>query len=445
MKVTVFGTGYVGLTQAVCLAQVGHSVMCMDVDAERVARLSQGHCPIFEPGLAPMLEKNLECGRLTFTTDARRASNHASLLFIAVGTPPLADGSADLRHVFAVVDSIVEHADGARIIVNKSTSPVGTVDRIKAHIDQRVADNRDFQVLSNPEFLKEGSAVDDFMRPERIIIGGAGPAEVELLRELYLPFSRNREKLMVMDARSAELTKYAANCMLATKISFINEIANLAEHVGADIEMVRRGIGSDPRIGYDFIYPGCGFGGSCFPKDLQALRKCAEAEGFEPHLLRAVESVNERQKNRLFDKIARHYPEGVQGKVFALWGLAFKPNTNDIREASSRVLIEALWAAGARIQAHDPQAMAEIQRHYGERADLRLVHCKDDALEGADALVIVTEWQDYRVLNLDQVPQLLADRVVFDGRNLFEPEHMAAAGLTYYGIGRGQVQPPCPY
>ncbi|WP_447740135.1 UDP-glucose dehydrogenase family protein [Pseudomonas laurentiana] len=445
MKVTVFGTGYVGLTQAVCLAQVGHSVLCMDVDAERVARLNEGHCPIFEPGLAPMLEKNLACGRLRFTTDAREATKYARLQFIAVGTPPQADGSADMRHVFAVVDSILEHADEPKVIVNKSTSPVGTVDRIKARIAQAVADTERFQVISNPEFLKEGSALDDCMRPERIIIGGAAPAEIELLRELYLPFSRNREKLMIMDARSAELTKYAANCMLATKISFINEIANLAEHLGADIEMVRRGIGSDPRIGYDFIYAGCGFGGSCFPKDLQALRRSAEAEGFEPQLLRAVESVNERQKNRLFNKIQRHYPGGVRGKVFALWGLSFKPNTNDIREASSRVLLEALWAAGASVQAHDPQAMEEIQRHYGARPDLKLVPCKDDALLGADALVIVTEWQDYRVLNLDKVPQQLADRVVFDGRNLFEPEHMVAAGLTYYGIGRGQVQPPCPY
>lgn len=445
MKVTVFGTGYVGLTQAVCLAQVGHSVLCMDVDADRVASLSEGHCPIFEPGLAPLLKKNLACGRLCFTTDAAAAANYARLQFIAVGTPPQADGSADLKHVFAVVDSILEHADGPKVIVNKSTVPVGTVHRIKARIAQAVADTSRFQVISNPEFLKEGSAVDDCMRPERIIIGGAEAPEVELLRELYLPFSRNREKLMVMDARSAELTKYAANCMLATKISFINEIANLAEHLGADIEMVRRGIGSDPRIGYDFIYAGCGFGGSCFPKDLQALRHSAEAEGFETQLLRAVESVNEQQKGRLFSKIQRHYPGGLRGKVFALWGLSFKPNTNDIREASSRVLLEALWAAGARVQAHDPQAMEEIRRHYGPRADLQLVPCKDDALQGADALVIVTEWQDYRVLNLDKVPQQLTDRVVFDGRNLFEPEHMAAAGLTYYGIGRGQVQPACPY
>jgi UDPglucose 6-dehydrogenase len=429
MKVTVFGTGYVGLTQAVCLAQVGHSVLCMDVDADRVASLNEGHCPIFEPGLAPLLEKNLACGRLRFTTDAAVAANYARLQFIAVGTPPQADGSADLKHVFAVVDSILEHADGPKVIVNKSTVPVGTVHRIKARIAQAVADTSRFQVISNPEFLKEGSAVDDCMRPQRIIIGGAEAAEVELLRELYLPFNRNREKFMVMDARSAELTKYAANCMLATKISVINEIANLAEHLGADIEMVRRGIGSDPRIGYDFIYAGCGFGGSCFPKDLQALRHSAEAEGFETQLLRAVESVNEQQKGRL------------RGKVFALWGLSFKPNTNDIREASSRVLLEALWAAGARVQAHDPQAMEEIRRHYGPRADLQLVPCKDDALRGADALVIVTEWQDYRVLNLDEVPQQLADRVVFDGRNLYEPEHMASAGLTYYGIGRGKIAP----
>ncbi|MFJ4396713.1 UDP-glucose dehydrogenase family protein [Pseudomonas sp. NPDC089396] len=445
MKVTVFGTGYVGLTQAVCLAQVGHSVLCMDVDAERVAALDQGHCPIFEPGLAPLLEKNLACGRLRFSTDPGLASNHARLLFIAVGTPPLADGGADLSQVFAVVDNILEHAIGAKVIINKSTSPVGTVDRIKARIAQAVADTGRFQVISNPEFLKEGTALDDCMSPERIIIGGAGPGEVELLRELYRPFNRKREKLMVMDARSAELTKYAANCMLATKISFINEMANLAEHLGADIEMVRRGIGSDPRIGYDFIYAGCGFGGSCFPKDLQALRRSAETEGFDPQLLHAVESVNQRQKHRLFDKIQRHYPGGLRGKVFALWGLSFKPNTNDIREASSRVLLEALWAAGARVQAHDPQAMEAIQQHYGPRPDLQLVPCKDDALQGADALVIVTEWQDYRVLNLEQVPQQLADRVVFDGRNLFEPEHMAAAGLAYYGIGRGQVPPACPY
>ncbi|WP_236237029.1 UDP-glucose dehydrogenase family protein [Pseudomonas faucium] len=441
MKVTVFGTGYVGLTQAVCLAQVGHSVLCMDVDAERVAALVQGHCPIFEPGLAPLLEKNLACGRLRFTTDPGLASNHARLLFIAVGTPPQADGSADLSQVFAVVDNILAHASEPKVIVNKSTSPVGTVDRIKARIAQAVADGERFQVISNPEFLKEGTALDDCMRPERIIIGGAAPAEVELLRELYLPFSRNREKLMVMDARSAELTKYAANCMLATKISFINEMANLAEHLGADIEMVRRGIGSDPRIGYDFIYAGCGFGGSCFPKDLQALRRSAEAEGFEPQLLQAVETVNQRQKQRLFDKIQRHYPGGLRGKVFALWGLSFKPNTDDIREAPSRVLLEALWAAGARVQAHDPQAMEEIHRHYGPRPDLQLMAGKDEALHGADALVIATEWQDYRVLNLEQMPQQLADRVVFDGRNLFEPEHMAAAGLTYYGIGRGQVPP----
>ncbi|MFK0310089.1 UDP-glucose dehydrogenase family protein [Pseudomonas sp. NPDC090233] len=441
MKVTVFGTGYVGLTQAICLAQVGHSVLCMDVDVARIAALQEGHCPLFEPGMAPLLSKNLACGRLRFTTDPKQAIEHARLLFIAVGTPPQNDGSADLSQVFAVVGSILEHADGPKVIVNKSTSPVGTVDRITALIDAN-ADAQKFRVVSNPEFLKEGSAIDDCMRPDRIIIGGAGPAEVELLRELYLPFNRNREKFMVMDARSAEMTKYAANCMLATKISFINEMANLAEHLGADIEMVRRGIGSDPRIGYDFIYAGCGFGGSCFPKDLQALRRSAEAEGFEPQLLQAVEAINQRQKSRLFSKIQRHYPEGLGGKVFAFWGLSFKPNTNDIREACSRVLLEALWAAGARVQAHDPQAMEEIQRHYGTRPDLTLVPCKDDALEGADALVIVTEWHDYRVLNLDQVPRQLADRVVFDGRNLFEPEHMAAAGLTYYGIGRGQVPPP---
>lgn len=296
-----------------------------------------------------------------------------------------------------------------------------------------------FEVVSNPEFLKEGSAVNDCMRPERIIIGGAQPATIELIRELYQPFSRNREKIIEMDARSAELTKYAANCMLATKISFINEMANLAEHLGADIEMVRRGIGSDSRIGYDFIYPGCGFGGSCFPKDLSALQKTAELVDFDTQLLRAVDAVNQRQKHRLFEKIQRHYRNELRGKVFAVWGLAFKPNTDDIREASSRVLLEALWKAGARVQAHDPQAMQEFERHYGQRSDLQLMSSKEGTLQGADALVIVTEWQDFRVLDLEQVPQLLADRVVFDGRNLFDPEHMAAAGLAYYGIGRGRV------
>lgn len=440
MKVTVFGTGYVGLTQAACLAEVGHSVCCVDVDEQRIASLLEGHCPIFEPGLPALLEKNLASGRLQFTTDAALATAFADIVFIAVGTPPCEDGSADLRNVFAVVETLMGYATHDKVIINKSTSPVGTVDRIKSMIaDRSNGSALRFEVVSNPEFLKEGSAVNDCMRPERIIIGGAQPATIELIRELYQPFSRNREKIIEMDARSAELTKYAANCMLATKISFINEMANLAEHLGADIEMVRRGIGSDSRIGYDFIYPGCGFGGSCFPKDLSALQKTAELVDFDTQLLRAVDAVNQRQKHRLFEKIQRHYRNELRGKVFAVWGLAFKPNTDDIREASSRVLLEALWKAGARVQAHDPQAMQEFERHYGQRSDLQLMSSKEGTLQGADALVIVTEWQDFRVLDLEQVPQLLADRVVFDGRNLFDPEHMAAAGLAYYGIGRGRV------
>lgn len=439
MNVTVFGTGYVGLVQAACLAQVGHSVCCVDVDASRVATLNRGHCPLFEPGLDALLDRNLASGQLRFTTDAAQATAYAEIIFIAVGTPALADGSADLRQVFAVIDSVVRYATEPRLVVNKSTAPVGTVDRLRQRVAESGAVTADIHVVSNPEFLKEGSAVDDCMRPERIIIGGARPQDLALLRKLYLPFSRNRDKLMVMDARSAEMTKYAANCMLATRISFINEMANLAEHLGADIEMVRRGIGSDSRIGYDFIYPGCGFGGSCFPKDLQALRNAAEASGFDAQLLSAVAAVNQRQKHRLFDKIREHYQGALSGKTFALWGLAFKPNTDDIREASSRVLLESLWQAGAQVRAHDPQAMGEIFRLYGERTDLKLVASKVDALRGADALVIVTEWEDYRVLELNQLSEHLTDRVVFDGRNLFEPDHLQAAGLAYYGIGRGQV------
>ena len=441
MKVTVFGTGYVGLTQAVCLAEVGHSVCCVDINAERVARLNEGHSPIYEPGLAALITKNLAAKRLQFTVDATQAVNYANLIFIAVGTPPQDDGSADLRQVFAVVDTIAAHSSQAKLVVNKSTSPVGTVDRIQAHLREAAAGKpwaNDFQVASNPEFLKEGCAVDDCMRPERIIVGTDNPAVVAALRELYQPFSRNHEKIMVMDARSAELTKYAANCMLATKISFINEIANLAERVGADIEMVRRGIGSDSRIGYHFIYPGCGYGGSCFPKDIQALQHIARSMGYEPRLLQAVDAVNDAQKHRLFEKISAHYHGDLAGKTFALWGLAFKPNTDDMRDAPSRVLLAELWAAGAKVRAFDPEAMNEARHIFGERDDLLLTASKEEALEGADALLIVTEWQDFRVLDTDLVKDKVADRVVFDGRNLFEPANLAAAGITYYGIGRGR-------
>ncbi|MCC6074630.1 UDP-glucose dehydrogenase family protein [Pseudomonas sp. GCM10022188] len=441
MQVTVFGTGYVGLTQAVCLAEVGHAVCCVDIDAARVAQLNQGQSPIYEPGLAELIGKNLAAGRLQFTIDAERAVRFARLIFIAVGTPPLEDGSADLRQVFSVVDSIAAHSEQAKLIVNKSTAPVGTVERIAAHLRQAAAGKPwvdDFQVAANPEFLKEGCAVDDCMRPERIIVGSDSPELIAVLRELYQPFSRNREKIMVMDTHSAELTKYAANCMLATKISFINEIANLADRLGADIEMVRRGIGSDSRIGYDFIYAGCGFGGSCFPKDLHALQQIAHGVDYQPQLLQAVDAVNTAQKRRLFEKISAHYGGELRGKTFALWGLAFKPNTDDMRDAPSRELLAALWQAGARVRAFDPEAMGEARRIFGVRDDLTLTASKEEALEGADALLIVTEWQDFRVLDIALVKARVADHVVFDGRNLFEPATLAAAGIAYYGIGRGR-------
>lgn len=437
MKLAVFGTGYVGLTLAACLAEVGHSVCCVDVDADRVASLSRGLCPLFEPGLPVLLKKGLANAHLQFTTDAARAIEAATVIFIAVGTPSLPDGSADLSQVFAVVDSIVRHAEGKKIIVNKSTSPVGTVDAIKQRLARHDASLASrLEVVSNPEFLKEGSAVLDCMRPDRILIGGASPATLNLLRDLFAPFSRNHDKFIAMDARSAELAKYAANCMLATKISFMNEMANLAEHLGADIEAVRRGIGSDPRIGYDFIYAGCGFGGSCFPKDLSALQRVAEQHEYQPRLLQAVETINQRQKHRLFEKIIAHYDGDLAGKTFAVWGLAFKPNTDDMREASSLMLLRALWQAGATVRAFDPQARDEARRLFGERKDLCLLDNKEDTLIGANALVIVTEWQDFRILDGETVSQQLLDGVLFDGRNLFEPAQMAAAGLTYYSIGR---------
>ncbi|WP_175651302.1 UDP-glucose dehydrogenase family protein [Pseudomonas sp. Marseille-P9899] len=445
MKLAVFGTGYVGLTLAACLAEVGHWVCCVDVDAERVDALSRGHCPIFEPGLPALLHKGLASSRLLFSTDAVPAIEAASVIFIAVGTPPLADGSADLRQVFAVADAIARHAHGAKVIVNKSTSPVGTVDAIKARlISLRPDSAAQLDVVSNPEFLKEGSAVIDCMRPDRVIIGGASTATLALLKELFSPFSRNHDTFISMDARSAELSKYAANCMLATKISFMNEMANLAEHLGADIEAVRRGIGSDPRIGYDFIYAGCGFGGSCFPKDLTALQRIAERHDYQPRLLQAVDAINQRQKHRLFEKILQHYNADLSDKTFAVWGLAFKPNTDDMREASSQVLLQALWQAGAKVRAFDPQARHEARRRYGERNDLELLDNKEDALTGANALVIVTEWEDFKVLDSELVRQRLLDQVIFDGRNLFEPAHMADAGLAYYSIGREEVRPGNP-
>ena len=440
MKVTVFGIGYVGLVQAAVLAEVGHDVVCVDVDASKVERLRQGVIPIYEPGLEALVRDNHAAGRLHFTTDAAEGVRHAPLQFIAVGTPPDEDGSADLQYVLAVADSIARHMEETKVVVDKSTVPVGTADkvreRIAAVLARRGREDLAFDVVSNPEFLKEGSAVADCMRPDRIVIGTASADSEEVMRELYAPFNRNREKIIVMDVRSAELTKYAANCMLATKISFMNEIANLAERLGADIEMVRQGIGSDPRIGYHFIYAGAGYGGSCFPKDVQALIRTADGIDFDARLLKAVEARNEQQKRVLFDKIHRHYAGELAGKTFALWGLSFKPNTDDMREAPSRVLMESLWAAGAQVQAYDPEAMHEAQRLYGNRADLTLCGTKEAALKGADALVIVTEWQAFKAPDFDFIRQQLRQPLIFDGRNLFEPRRMAKKGIVYRSIGR---------
>lgn len=440
MKVTVFGIGYVGLVQAAVLAEVGHDVMCVDVDARKVENLKNGIIPIYEPGLTPLVKSNYAAGRLTFTTDAKSGVDHGEIQFIAVGTPPDEDGSADLQYVLAVAKTIATHMQSHKIVVDKSTVPVGTADKVRAAITevlQARGSELAFDVVSNPEFLKEGAAVSDCMKPDRIVIGSDNADAVEMMRELYAPFNRNHDRLICMDVRSAELTKYAANCMLATKISFMNEMANLAEHLGADIEMVRKGIGSDPRIGYHFIYPGCGYGGSCFPKDVQALVRTSESIGYQPQLLQAVEAVNNRQKYRLPTLIKQHFGEDLRGKTFAVWGLSFKPNTDDMREASSRVLMEELWQAGAKVQAYDPEAMEETQRIYGLRDDLLLLGTKDAALNNADALIICTEWQNFRAPDFDLLKDKLRHPVIFDGRNLYEPERMQKRGFTYYAIGRG--------
>ncbi|MEC4168266.1 UDP-glucose/GDP-mannose dehydrogenase family protein [Pseudomonas sp. MS-1(2024)] len=441
MKVTVFGIGYVGLVQGAVLAEVGHDVVCIDIDANKVERLKQGHIPIYEPGLEALVKENHAAGRLNFTTDAEAGVKHGEVQFIAVGTPPDEDGSADLKYVLAVAETIAKHMENHQIIIDKSTVPVGTADKVSMRIAQVLAtrqrEDLGFDVVSNPEFLKEGSAVADCMRPDRIVIGTNSTTAEDVMRELYAPFNRNHEKIIVMDVRSAELTKYAANCMLATKISFMNEMANLAEMLGADIEMVRQGIGSDPRIGYQFLYAGVGYGGSCFPKDVQALIQTADNIDFDAKVLKAVESRNNQQKNVLFNKISNHFNGDLAGKTFALWGLSFKPNTDDMREAPSRVLMEALWKSGAKVQAFDPEAMEETQRIYGHRKDLSLCGTKEAALKGADALVIVTEWQAFKAPDLQSIKEQLGLPVIFDGRNLFEPARMSRKGLTYYSIGRG--------
>jgi UDPglucose 6-dehydrogenase len=440
MKVTVFGIGYVGLVQAAVMAEVGHDVVCIDVDQAKVDKLKQGHIPIFEPGLTPLVKSNYEAGRVDFTTDAARGVEHGEVIFIAVGTPPDEDGSADLKYVLAVAETIATYMTKHKVVINKSTVPVGTADRVKAKISQtleKLDKKITFDVVSNPEFLKEGAAVNDCMRPDRIILGTDSAKAEKKLRELYSPFNRNHDKIIVMDIRSAELTKYAANCMLATKISFMNEMANLAELFGADIENVRRGIGSDPRIGYQFIYPGCGYGGSCFPKDVQALVRSAQSVGYTAQVLEAVEAVNYAQKEKLFEYILRHFGGNVSGKTVALWGLSFKPNTDDMREASSRVLMERLWAAGAKVKAYDPEAMEETQRIYGSRAELSLMGTKEAALDGADFLVICTEWQAFRAPDFELIKSKLTLPLIFDGRNLYEPQMMMEYGLHYYAIGRG--------
>ncbi len=442
MRVTIFGTGYVGLVTGTCLAEVGNHVICVDVDKAKVDGLNKGVIPIYEPGLESLVLSNHAAKRIEFTTDAASGIEHGEIIFIAVGTPPDEDGSADLRHVLAVANTIGTHLNKAAVIVNKSTVPVGTADKVKAAIAEQLLQRKSdvgFEVVSNPEFLKEGDAVKDCMRPDRIVVGTTSTNALEQMKRLYAPFNRNHERIVAMDVRSAELTKYAANAMLATKISFMNEMANIAERVGADIEMVRHGIGSDPRIGYSFIYPGAGYGGSCFPKDVQALERTAKQYGYTAQILESVEAVNQRQKSKLFELVARHFNGELKGKTFAVWGLAFKPNTDDMREASSRTLLSLLWEAGANAQVFDPEAMHETQRIFGERDDLVYADSPASALENADALIVVTEWKTFWSPDFGKIKKALKTPAIFDGRNIYDPLEVEAAGLAYYGIGRGRT------
>ncbi len=441
MRVTIFGSGYVGLVTGACLADAGNHVICVDVDAAKIERLKRGEVPIHEPGLDALIKRNAEAGRLEFTTDAAKAVEHGLFQLIAVGTPPGEDGSADLRYVLAVARTIATHLNRYCIVITKSTVPVGTADKVRAELQQTLAaraSKGEFDVVSNPEFLKEGAAIADFMKPDRVVIGTDNPRTTELMRALYEPFTRNHDRLIVMDIRSSELTKYAANAMLATKISFMNELANIAERVGADIEKVRVGIGSDPRIGYSFIYPGTGYGGSCFPKDVQALIRSSNEAGHEPLIMNAVEAVNGRQKEVLFHKMRRHFKEDLKGRTFALWGLAFKPNTDDMREAPAVTLIELLLKAGAGVRAYDPVAAGEARRIFAGRDGVTLTKSAYEATEGADALAIVTEWQEFRSPDFERLKQILKNPVIFDGRNLYDPAMAARFGITYYAIGRGR-------
>ncbi len=453
MKVTVVGTGYVGLVSGACLAEMGNDVLCLDVDPAKIALLEAGGIPIHEPGLDQIVLRNVKAGRLHFTTDVKKAVAHGTLQFIAVGTPPDEDGSADLQYVLAAARNIGRHMTDYKVVVDKSTVPVGTADRVRAAIGEELA-LRGVEVrhavVSNPEFLKEGAAIEDFMKPDRIIVGADDEQAILLMRALYAPFQRSHDKLLVMDLRSAELTKYAANAMLATRISFMNELAVLAERLGADVEQVRQGIGSDPRIGFGFLYAGCGYGGSCFPKDVKALIRSAKDSGHELQVLRAVEAANQAQKRFLIEKIVRRFGSSLAGRRFALWGLAFKPNTDDMREAPSRVVIEELLALGASVCAYDPIAMNEARRSLGEHDRLSYADRAMGALEGADALVIVTEWKEFRSPDFESIRKALRQPVVFDGRNMFVPERVEDAGLEYHAIGRmtaatrGNLQAPGP-
>jgi UDPglucose 6-dehydrogenase len=440
MKVTVFGAGYVGLVTGACLAEMGNHVLCVDVDPRKIDMLKRGEVPIHEPGLDKLIERNAAAGRLQFTTDAAAAVAHGTLQFIGVGTPPDEDGSADLQYVLAVARTIGQHMTDYKVVVDKSTVPVGTADKVRAAIAEQLAARgtpMSYAVVSNPEFLKEGAAIDDFMKPDRIVIGSDDDRATLLMRAVYSPFMRNSDRLVVMDVRSAEFTKYAANAMLATRISFMNELARLADVVGADIELVRKGIGSDPRIGTHFLYAGTGYGGSCFPKDVKALIRTGRDNGVQLRVLNAVESANDAQKQVLVERVVARFGEDLKGRTFAMWGLAFKPNTDDMREAPSRVIVDELTRRGARVQAYDPVAMPEAQRVLAGVAGFSTVGSAEAALEGADALLIVTEWREFRTPDFERIKATLKQPLVLDGRNLYEPELMQALGLDYQGIGRG--------
>ena len=441
MRISIFGSGYVGLVQAAVFSEIGHQVTCMDIDPARIKQIEGGDLPFYEPGLSELIEAGIAQSTLHFTHDTAVAVEASDYLFICVGTPPAADGSADMQYVMSVAEGIATHMTSRKVVVNKSTVPVGTADKVAECIASGLASRQTdipFEVCSNPEFLKEGSAVADALRPDRIIIGARSEAAVAEFRRLYESFNRNHDKMMFMDPRSAELTKYAANAMLATKISFINEIANVAEAVGADIELVRQGIGSDPRIGYQFIYPGAGYGGSCFPKDVQALDYLAKQSGTHAHILPAVHHTNERQKQKLAGHVTARFGSDLTGRTIAVWGLSFKPNTDDMREAPSRVLIETIWEAGGKVKAFDPQAMGACETIYGERNDMRYCATKEEALDDADCLVICTEWKIFRAPDFEDLTKRLASPVIIDGRNLYNPEDMEALGIEYFGIGRGR-------